>query len=278
MTTRRKVELIFWMITLGAAPAWANNPPQPDGLFSLILIFPVAIIGFRLAGAVYSERQRKWRVARGLLLGLAVLLTAGGTELALVPLVVILVFGCMRGIQIMQRGQGRKRIWIGAAVCLWTLFALSDYFVSLAGYPLGAVNEASAVAMLRTLATAEDSFSQEASKTKATKFGQLDDLVAAGLIDKDHWPDRGGYRFAVSLSDGGKGFVASAVPLVFGERERMAAMIPGESWFRQLGGGRPKATGSRNFAVDDSGVIRFNTVQLLRPPTREEAEKWKPLD
>jgi len=116
MKLRRKVELILWMVTLGALPAWANSPPQPDGVFSLILIFPVVIFGFRLAGASYTERERKWRWLRGTLLGLAAFLTAGGTEIASIPLLILVIFGLWRGIQIMYRGQGRKRILIGVLV------------------------------------------------------------------------------------------------------------------------------------------------------------------
>ena len=54
---RQILLLLLWCLFAGAVPAYANNAPQPDGLLTLILIFPVAILGFRLAGAKPSDKR-----------------------------------------------------------------------------------------------------------------------------------------------------------------------------------------------------------------------------
>jgi hypothetical protein len=265
------------MVTLGALPAWANNPPQPDGLFSIILIFPVVILGFRLAGASYTEGERKWRWLRGVLFGLAVILAMAGSEIAIVPLLFLLTFGLTRGIQIMNRGQGSKRIWVGALVCLWTLFAVSDYIVSLEAHSLILANESSAVSRLRLLSNAEVEFSEKASKASTPAFGTLEDLAKTGMIDQEVTPVYAGYRFTLTLSDDKSKYVISALPLFFGKAARNVAIIPGESWLRLFGFNLPKATGSRNFAVTESGEILSSEDHLVQTPGRQEVEKWKTL-
>lgn len=57
---RRRWEVVCWLMWFlfaGALPAYANNPPAPDGMFSLILIFPVVIVGWRWAGVKLTERE-----------------------------------------------------------------------------------------------------------------------------------------------------------------------------------------------------------------------------
>ena len=49
------------VLLAGAAPAYANNPPAPDGMLSILLLFPAAIFGFRLAGAKLTEKEMKWK-------------------------------------------------------------------------------------------------------------------------------------------------------------------------------------------------------------------------
>jgi len=222
MRLRRRVELIFWMVTLGTLPAWANNPPQPDGLFSVILIFPVVILGFRFAAAGYTEGERKWRWLRGVSFGLAVVLTAGGTELAGIPLLILLIFGLGRGIQIMSRGQGRKRIWLGALVCAWTLFAVSDYWISLQIWSPVPLNQATTVENLRKLADAEKLYVHRAG---SSGYGTIEQMRDAGTPLQSIWSDGGsaaynpylksslmGYRYSSVVDPDGKKFLITAVP------------------------------------------------------------------
>jgi hypothetical protein len=287
MKFRRKAELIFWMVTLGALPAWANNPPQPDGLFSLILIFPVAIFGYRLAGVAYTERQRKWRVARGLALGLAVLVSAAGTGIAAIPLLLLLIYGCIRGVQIILRGQGPKRVAIGTVVCLWTLFAISDYMISLNIRSPVAGNESAAVSRLRSLAQAEETYTGNPALRKYATLERLHEatiplstFASSGGSD-DYYPYLhgtvlSGYRFSLTVDPSGEKFLITAVPSNYAA-EAAALRIPGASWIHVLRRHVEDNVGQRSFAVDESGTIRAADLGTTRAVTREEAEKWAPL-
>jgi hypothetical protein len=288
MRLKGRAELIFWILTLSARPAWANNPPQPDGLFSLILIFPVVILGFRLAGAIYTEGERKWRVLRGSLLALAVILALAGTAMALIPLAILLAFGCVRGAQIMVRGTGPWRMLIGPAVCLWTLFAVSDYVVSLTVHSPVRFNETTVVEHLRSLNDAERAY---ALRDDSRRYATIEQLREARIPLQLTWGEprddpgaydilfgsrnRSGYRYYSTVDPSGRRYWIVAVPVSYGKEVR-PLVLPGSSWFHTLNhdlGG----SGQRSFALDESGVIRAADLGTSRPVTREEAEKWKPL-
>ena len=269
--------MVLCVVACGAVPAWANNPPQPDGLLSVLLIFPVAILGFRLAGVAYREGERKRWWLRGLFFALVVLFLAAGTEIAIFPLLIMVFYGCGRACQIITRGSGRKRLLAGGFVMVWTVFAIGDYFVSLTFRSDASSNEATAVGALRTLATAESECAKAAPAQKGGPvYCTLDGLVKSNLISRNDWNVRHGYRYALSLSDGGKKYFVSAVPVVYGDRHHIS-VIPGASWLRSLGIYKPSATGGRSFAVDESEVIREKEGPTSQSPGREEAEKWHVL-
>jgi len=296
MRFRRKLELIFWMVTLSALPARANNPPQPDGLFSLILIFPIIIFGFRLAGASYTDSERRWRLLRGLLLALAVLFgkAAGG-----IPLLAILIFGFWRGIQITKRGQGKKRFLIGAFVWVWTLFALSDYVISMLVYSPVPYHELDTVRNLRYLAQAEQAYAKTNAGGQFATIKQLQD--AKTPLPTEFSGEGGdsnpalydlylndnvyvGYRFNSVVEPDGKRFLITAMPATY--RKRLPPMfVPGTSLFLVLRSSLQKESppqhsekwGQRTFAIDETGVVRAADLGTTRPVTREEAEQWKPV-
>lgn len=290
MKLRRKTEVIFWMLTLGTLPAWANNAPQPDGLFSIILIFPAAIIGFRLAGATYTAGERKWRVVRGSLLALAVIVAMAGTEIAMIPLIIVLVYGCGRGVQIVVRGHGLKRVFVGTAVFLWTLFAVSDYVVSLSVWSPVRVHEMTTVEDLCALAKAEEIY---ARSSHPKKYGTIEQLRDAGtplqfgleVINGDsrvydiYLTDkvRAGYRFNSTVDASGGKFLIAAIPAEY-EKEIRPLRVPGSSLLWSLRS-HPKRddSGQRSFAIDETGVIRAADLGTTRPITRDEVERWKPL-
>lgn len=276
----RRAGLILSLVAVSALPAYANDPPQPDGLLSLILIFPVAILGFRLAGATYTDKQRKWRLARGFFLGVAVLFTAGGTEIALIPLAILLAYGVQRTAQIIQRGQGRKRLLIGLAVMVWVLFAVGDYMLSLNVRPRAGMYESYAVGSLRTLATAETTFKQTpgSNGSSANIYGSLEDLEKGQLIDARFHNGRPntGYRFTLLLEPSRQQFLAYAVPEVYlSPGGNWRGIVPGGSWVEVF---RRRQGATRTFAVDESGIIRATDLGASRPVTRQEALKWPPLD
>lgn len=285
MSKGRRTAWVLWMMAAGALPAYANNPPQADGMLSLILIFPAALLGMRWAGAQLTEKEKKWRVGKGALLAVAVFLTMGGTEIALIPLLILLFYGLVRGARIIQRGQGAKRIAIGIAVILLTVFAIGDYMLSLNNWSRTAMAESSAVGSLRSLVTAELTFQSSktlnANRNEVGEFGTLEQLQEARLLAGSLTSSRGGwgYRYAVVLSGNPerdeKEFFAYAIPVEYGEEASWTRFVPGGSWMTVLQPRRHPAR--RSFAVDESGTIREADLGGSRPVTRAEAEKWPPL-
>ncbi|HUQ50299.1 MAG TPA: hypothetical protein VM056_06260 [Terriglobales bacterium] len=285
MTTWQRVQLVFWLVIAVTLPASANNPPQPDGILSLLLIFPLVIASFHFSGTSLTEKQRKWRIAKRLLLGIAVILTLGGTEVAFLPLLALLLYGCIRGIDILRRGQGGKRILFGSLVIGWTLFAVSDYMVSLNSWPRTAIYESNAVNTLRTLARAEEEFvAQQQEKKKVSgpstpgPFASLAELQESRLIDSDLLTrgSSGAYRYRVELTAAPPGFFISAMPAEYGSvKSDWKTWIPGRSWMASM---RPRLVAQRSFTVDETGTIREADLGTSRPVTRQEAEKWQPLN
>ncbi len=278
MKSRRQVFLLLlWCLLAGAVPAYANNPPQPDGVLTLVLIFPVVILGFRLAGAKLSEKERKWRVLRALVLALCTLLTVGGTGIALIPLLVLLGYGVTRGIQVMARGQGTRRMVLGAAVILFTLLATANYVVSLnspAGE--GVSVEHAAYVNMRVINDAEQRFHSDAlidaNKNGLGEYGSLEQLHKAGLLDEAFWArlQRPIYRYVVVLSGDPardeKQYFVYATPVRYGHPSR------GLSLLRVVRPYVPYAR--RTFACDQTGVVRAADLGGSRAVTREEAAKW----
>jgi hypothetical protein len=270
---------LLWVLFAGAVPAYANNPPQPDGLYTLILIFPVAILGYRLAGARATEKERKWRVRMGLLLALCTLLTFGGTMLALIPLLIIFGYGVRRGIQAIARGQGKKRVAWGCVIILFTLFAVANYLVSLDNPLEGPSVENGALVNLRIINVAEQDFQSnatlDANKNGLGEYGSLEQLHKARLLGDMTWTQmqKPVYRYVVVLTgdptrDEVQYFVY-AVPVHYGHPRAEFSLI------KALRPYVPYAR--RTFASDETGVVRAADLGGSRDVTRTEAEKWPPI-
>ncbi len=254
---RRVLPLLLWCLFAGAIPAYANNAPQPDGLLTIVLIFPVAILGYRLAGAPVTAKQRKWRVATGLLLALCTLLTVGGTELAMIPILIILVYGIGRGVQALAAGHGKKRVVWGSAIILFTLFAVANYFASLNYRLEGPSLESAALTNLRIINTAELELQTNATldvnKNGLGEYGTLEQLHRAGLLDDSLWKHLQGpvYRYVVVLTgdpaqDEHHYFVYAA-PVHYGHSHAalslLRALLPSVPYAR------------RTLASDETGVV-----------------------
>ena len=152
---------LLWFLLAGALPAYANNPPSADGMFGLILIFPVVLAAWRLAGVQTTGKERKWRVANGVLLTLSVLFSAAGSAGAL-GLLYVLVYGIRRGIQVVRRGQGKKRLALGGAIILFTFFGLSNWMFSL-GHYAPRTKEPYAGFVLGAIVSAQETFRSNAT-------------------------------------------------------------------------------------------------------------------
>jgi 4-amino-4-deoxy-L-arabinose transferase-like glycosyltransferase len=249
---------------------------MPDGVLTLVLIFPVVILGYRMAGAQPSAKQRKWRVATGLGLALCTLLAMAGTEVAMIPILVILAYGIGRGAQAMAQGQGKKRAAWGLAIILFTLFGVANYFASLDYRLQGPSLESSAVTNLLIINTAEMEFQTNATlhvnKNGVGEYGSLEQLHKAGLLDDVLWEHLHGpiYRYVVVLAgdparDEQKYFVY-AVPMHYGQAHLTLSLL------RHLIPYVPYTR--RTFASDETGVIRGTDLGGARDVTRAEAEKW----
>jgi len=260
-------------------PAFANNPPQPDGALSVLLIFPVAILGLRLAGVRRDEQKKTRRLLTGLILGFAFLLTLAGTGIAIIPLLVLLCYGLHRGGLAISRGQGTKRFAAGAGVILFTFFAIANYLASLNPLSVGRY-ESSAVGTVRTINTAEITFQSDAmldtNKNGVGEYGTLEQLEKTGFIEAGFLSraEQRGYRVTLAITgdpaQNEKQFFVSAVPLNYGQPRRTLSLLA--AWQSK----HPFAR--RSFASDESGVIRGRDLGGTRPVTREETQKWEPIN
>jgi len=291
---------VLCFLLIAAVPAYANNPPAPDGVFSLVMIFVVAILARRLSGATFPAQSRSWRSIKGGGLALAFLLTLGGTELALLPLLILLLYGLWRGAYVIKLGQGSKRFLLGSVAMLFTLFAVANYVASLSNYSRVASRESSAVRGVRTIATAEARFRADArldvNKNGVPEYGSLEQLHQGGLVELPTLEDRhvapspgSPYRYTVVLGSyyrytvvlagdparDEKEFFVYATPSHYGRESAAWSGVPGASLARGLRPAPPFAT--RTFASDETGVIRQADLGGSRAVTREEARKWPPL-
>ncbi len=279
-----RFRLLLVLVFCCAATADANNPPRPDGLFSILLIFPVVILGRRLA-AVAPVQKTLWnRIALTLVLTVCVVLCMAGTEIALIPLLGIAGYGIVRAAQIIRQGQGRKRMIIGVAVIGLVLFSVSDYFASLLSYDPRPVMESIAVSRLRSLAAAEGEFRTPAyaRESASPAYGTMAELANAKLLSQHLTANAalGGYVYGEIIDKPQSQFLFYAVP-AFGHRSssRWFHIVPGGSLLLALlGRDHPGETGERSFAVNESGIIR---VSPHREPNtsvnREEALGWQVL-
>ena len=277
----RRVFWVLWMVLAGALPAYANNPPQPDGMLSLILIFPAVILGSRLAKVEGTEDETRWRIPRGIFLGLAALVAAAGTEIGGIAMLILLFYGIFSAGRAIRRGQGARRFAIGAALILYSFFACGDYLLSLNSWPPH--TETWGLSTLRNIATAETTFKTEkrldANKNGIGEYGSLQDLVRALYLDEAYTRPQGrsGYRSTVvvtgNAAEDEKGFFAYTSPVDYGPAESAVwQVIPGGSWVKAF---RPQRyPARRTFAVDETGVVREADLGRSRPVSREETQNW----
>ena len=273
--------MLVWFLLSDPPAAYANNPPAPDGMLSIILLFPVAIYGFLFAGAKLTEKERKWKPVRGIVLGASAVLMAAGTGIAILPTLILLGYGLLRGAQAMARGQGAKRFAIGSGMILFTLLAVANYMASLTTLPSTMNTHAIAAGEVRSIVTAEMEFRANAkldvNKNGIPEFGTLTQLQQAGLLPDNYaTPNpRSGYHHVLVLADdparNEKEFFLYSTPKSYGESPGV-----GISLLKAL---HPRATGGfRTFSADETQVLRWADLGGSRPVTREEAQKWQRVE
>jgi hypothetical protein len=215
-----------------------------------------------------------------IVLGGSAVLTAAGTGIAIIPLLILLFYGLRRGAQAMARGQGAKRFAIGSGMILFTLFAVANYLASARGGSSTAWIEASGAGEVRTIVTAEMALRAngklDVNKNGIPEFGTLTQLQQAGLLSDEYaTPNpRSGYHHVLVLADdparNEKEFFLYSTPKGYGESPGFGISL--------LKGLRPRPTGGRRtFSADETEVIRWADLGGSRAVTREEAQKWQPI-
>ncbi len=285
MIRAHRFRMLLFLLLVFALPAYANNPPQPDGLFSVLLIFPIAIFGARLAGVAPVPKSTSARIIGGIAVGvLSAVLLMVGTILGMVVTLGVVVYAIARGSQIIRQGRRANHTVIGAVVMGFAALAFVDYYVSIVSYyPSSAISEASAVSGVRSLNMAESGFAKlgQSDRTLWSAFGTLKDLESANLIDDTFSNSRirKGYRYGEVVDPAKEQFLFYAVPAVQLKPEsEYVNFVPGASLLKAvLGTGHEEGTGYRSFAIDETGVIRWAIRTRTGPVTREEVQQWPPL-
>ncbi len=281
MTSCQKICLLVVLIATCVLRASANNPPQPDGVFSVLLIFTAVLIGMRLAALLPDPKTTKKRCLIGLVLGFCFISTLAGTEVGLIGLLAILVYGIVQGIQIMRRGQGWKSRLIGTIVLLWVVFAVGNYYASIvSAHPSVGLDEALAVQRLRILSTAEGN-SANGDSTSEPVYGTVADLVERRLVESSlkSGQIKMGYRLGESVEAPKRQYLFYGIPIqIQSSGPCWLWLLPGASLLSALRGHEEERfTGVRSFGVDETRVIRYATRTGEGPDIREEFMRWEKL-
>ncbi|MGD0922256.1 MAG: hypothetical protein ABSA70_10890 [Terriglobia bacterium] len=286
----RVTSLLLWFLLATPLSAYANDAPGVDGMLSVLMIVPIAILGLRLAGVKVPPGGKIKRLLRGLALGFSILfftlfftvfLGSGGWALGGLMMG---SYGVLRGRRAIKHGQGRKRFAIGLAVIVFTLIAVADYVVSFRSLYLAThFTEGGAAIGVLTIVIAETEF-QSAAKLDTNQngvgeFGTIEQLMKAGLLGDIYIKEnpRRGYRYVLVLSEdparAEKEFFVYATPEDYGSSE---FYVPGSSLWAVAR--PPKLVARRTFACDETRVCRAADLGTSRAVTRAEAQKWNPVN
>jgi len=282
MTLSQQLRLLLIVILAFAVPAYANNPPQPDGLFSMLLILPLAIVAIRLAKVPLERKSVLSRIFRGIaLLGLLIVLGAGD-EIGPLAALGLLIYAIVRASQMIHQGQGTKRIVLGSALILFSLFAVVDYVVSCATNVSSlALHESTTVGNLRSITSAQLEFGKSGKGHDAGTYATLSELENTGSLPPRFSGGRivSGYLYIDFLDSDRKKYVIYAVPAPGLRISQNIRLMPGSSLFRAIFGSKEQegGTGQRSFSADETGVIRCAIRSNQNPPTRNEYTSWQSL-
>jgi hypothetical protein len=282
MKFSHKILTVLWIVIAFAVPAYANNPPQPDGLFSVLLVFPVVIFGARLAGVVPKPRRLFVRIISGLAVAIvSIFFLATGTFLGALAALAILAYAIVYANRIARQGHNSRRGLIAALVTGFALFAFVDYYVSIVSEHMdSSVYEYIAESKIRHLSDAEQEFAKSGrSASGESSFGTMKDLETARFIGSV--PAAGqiikGYRFGEILDTDKKHYVFYAIPAPeLKPGKQNSEFVPGSSLIKSLFGPKNvEETGRYSFAVDETGQIRRTIRNSNGPFTREEVAQWE---
>jgi len=285
MAFSERLLTLFLIFLAFAIPAYANNPPQPDGLFSVLLIFPVVILACRIAGLTQTPRRPVVRVIIWIVVGIcSVVFLGAGTIIGAFAALLVLIFAIVRASQIMQKSRNAKRHLIGLIVVVLSLLAFVDYYLSIArGHLSTSFYEYAATMRIRNLSEAEQEFAKSRGRpgSQELEFGTMQDLKTADLIREA--PTDGqlvrGYRLGEILDPDRKHYLLYAIPAAeLKPGDETVEFVPGTALLKVLlGQGEEQGTGRYSFAVDETGEIRQAIRHTTGPVTRGEVTHWEKL-
>src|SRR5262245_64857299 len=102
------VVLVIALTVLLPSTAVANNSPRSDGALSLMLVVPVALIGGHFARARLDPKRRPLRALAAIGVTIVAILYGAGTIVGVVAMLVVMVYGVIRGIQVVRIGGGGR--------------------------------------------------------------------------------------------------------------------------------------------------------------------------
>jgi len=282
MIFSQKLLAVLLVVLTFALPAYANNPPQPDGFFSVLLIFPVVVFGFRLAGCVQTPKKLYVRIISGFSVAIcSFVFLATGTIIGAFSALIVVIFAIVRACQIMHHGKNVKSLLIGTFILAFSVFAFVDYWASIVtDYKSASFYEGGAEIRLKVLSDAEQEFvaSSHRSSSGGPVYGSLKDLAAARKINDDIVKDQpvGGYLFGEILDADKTHYIFYAIPdPQLKPAANFVGFVPGASLFKSLFGKKNvHETGRYSFAVDETGKMRQTIRTTNAPVTREEFSQW----
>ena len=145
-----------------------------------------------------------------------------------------------------------------------------------------ALFESTAVGKLRQLSTAEVQLarSRGAASPSPPEYGTLEDLEAAHLIEGGIAQGRAisGYQYGQFLAPDKKRFFIYAIPAPGLKPSSNPEFAPGASLFHAVFPRTRVGTGTRSFAVDESGILHYAVRSNADPVTQDEVADWPPIE
>lgn len=292
MKSRLRASIPVLLVLAGPQLAYAQIEQFPDPYVLLVvMIFPVAIIGRRLAGDHPPHRERRWPFLRLFLKGLfLVLATIQVLFEALIgwpgpiPLI-FLCYGLVRGALVIKRGMGQKRFAIGSFIILFSLL-VAHYDMALRNINY-CVEPATIRRRIGHIALAEDRFQRgrllDVNKNDVGEYGTLPQVAeTAVLFSSAAATPNCGYEYIVVLAgdparDEKEAFLY-AKPTKYGSYSKDWWRLPPALPFL-YSEPRAQLTFAVSLPFGDEGLqVRATDLGQSRPVTREEAQNWPEID
>jgi hypothetical protein len=184
---KRRVAAFCAVIAGVALPAYANNPPRPDGVLYLILVFPLLAVAAHLAGVEPASRGWGTRIVRGVFFTFVILASASGTDMGFLAMLVIVIHGLVRSFRIAALGtRGRRRYVAASVAVVGTLLAAVGYVWAIAsssGPVIKRSRQKRTMADMRAVSTAVMSWSMDHAEVREGETGADPAIEGEGPLE-----------------------------------------------------------------------------------------------